>query len=293
MLAATGFPVTALAELLDQVQKRSARPFGVNFIPGLRPTNPECVQLAASRARLVEFFFAEPDATLVEAVHCEGALAGWQVGSLEEAVQAEDVGCDVVVVQAIEAGGHVRGTIGLLPLLDQVLPRLSVPVVAAGGIGTGRAMAAVLAAGADAVRMGTRFVAAAEHPAHPVYVEALLRSEPQDTIHTERFSGGWRINAPHRVLRSSLEAAEAFEGDLVGERIRVSDGARLPIARFQGDFTPRTPLVSGHVEAMAMWAGESVGAVRRIQSAAEIIDEVVAEADALLSRWSAAPVNAS
>ena len=78
-----------------------------------------------------------------------------------------DAGCDVIVAQGIEAGGHVRGTLGLLPLLDEVRSVIDLPVIAAGGIGTGHAMAAALAAGADAVRVGTRFIAANESNGTP------------------------------------------------------------------------------------------------------------------------------
>src|SRR5205823_10515392 len=137
------------------------------------------------------------------AVHGGGALVSWQVGSRDEAKAAERVGCDLIVAQGTEAGGHVRGKIGLLALLGQVLDSVRVPVVAAGGIGTGRAMAAVLATGASAVRVGTRFAAAAESEAHPRYVQRLIAAEAKDTVLTEAFSTGW--NAPHRVLRSSVK----------------------------------------------------------------------------------------
>ncbi|HEV8163681.1 MAG TPA: nitronate monooxygenase, partial [Actinomycetota bacterium] len=103
-------------------------------------------ELAASRARLVEFFWADPDPALVELVHAGGALAGWQVGSVEEAERAADAGCDLVIAQGVEAGGHVRGTVALLPLLAGVLEVVTVPVLAAGGIASARSMAAVLAA---------------------------------------------------------------------------------------------------------------------------------------------------
>lgn len=90
-------------------------------------------------------------------------------------------------------------------LLTEVLDSVRIPVIAAGGIGSGRAMAAALAAGASAVRVGTRFVAAEEAGAHPDYVKALIKSEEKDTVFTEAFSEGWP-NAPHRVLRSCVEA---------------------------------------------------------------------------------------
>src|SRR2546423_111368 len=86
----------------------------------------------------------------------------------------EMVGCDVIIVQGHEAGGHVRGTVGLMPLLAEVLDTVKLPVIAAGGIGNARGVAAALAAGAAAVRLGTRFIATRESGAHPLYVESLL-----------------------------------------------------------------------------------------------------------------------
>ena len=95
-------------------------------------------------------------------MHKNGALASWQEGSNDEAVAAAKAGCDLIVAQGVEAGGHVRGRIGLLTLLEQVLDSVNVPVLAAGGIGSGRAMAAALAAGASGVRVGTLFIVAEE-----------------------------------------------------------------------------------------------------------------------------------
>jgi nitronate monooxygenase len=86
----------------------------------------------------------EPE--VVNSVYAHGALVSWQVGSRSEAISAEAAGCDIVIAQGTEAGGHVRGGISLLALLDQVLDAVAVPVLAAGGIGSGRALAAVLAA---------------------------------------------------------------------------------------------------------------------------------------------------
>src|SRR2546428_201376 len=125
-------------------------------------------------------------------------------------------------------------------ILDEVLPSVKVPVVAAGGIGTGRAMAAALAAGASAVRVGTRFVAAEEAGTHPVYVDKLIAAEAKDTILTEAFSANWP-NAPHRVLRSCVEAVERFQGEFVGETVQPwAPGVRVPVqtrASFVADKT--------------------------------------------------------
>ncbi|HKS70529.1 MAG TPA: nitronate monooxygenase, partial [Ktedonobacterales bacterium] len=213
-----------VARILDDARGRTNGALGVNLLgPDAEdPGDREAVAMAASRVRVVDFFWADPDAALVEIAHAGGALVCWQVGSLEEAVAAERAGCDFIIAQGIEAGGHVRGRIGLLALLDQVLAAVKVPVLAAGGIGSGRAMAATLAAGADGVRVGTRFVAAPEAHAHPAYVQALIAARPEDTVYTEAFSYGWE-HAPHRVLRSSVEGAESFEGEIVARRVDPDD----------------------------------------------------------------------
>ncbi|MFZ1023129.1 MAG: nitronate monooxygenase [Thermoplasmata archaeon] len=244
---------------------------------------PECVTTAAGHVRVVDFFYGDPDPALVDRAHRGGALASWQVGSVGEAEAAAAAGCDLIVAQGIEGGGHLRGRTGLLSLLSEVLDRVHVPVIAAGGIGDGRAMAAALAAGAAGVRVGTRFLGAAESAAHPEYVQALIRADARDTVYTDKFAIGWP-HAPHRVLRSCLEAVEAFDGDVVGEFVEPN-APPTPIRRFQGNFTPFVDDLRGRIEAMPLWAGESVGAIKRVQPAAEIVQELSAEAEELLGRW--------
>jgi NAD(P)H-dependent flavin oxidoreductase YrpB (nitropropane dioxygenase family) len=262
-----------LASLPQQLRSR----VGVNFLmPFL---DPEALDVAAAKVRVVEFFYGDPDDDLVRRVHAAGALAVWQVGTVEEARAAAGAGCDFIVAQGIEAGGHVRGTVGLLPLLDQVLEAVRVPVVAAGGIGSARGVAAALAAGADGVRVGTRFVAAAESLAHPLYKDALVKAGLEDTVLTEAYSANWP-NAPHRVLRSCVVAAQALPEGTIGQT--VSGDTTLAISRFT---TPApTRWSTGQIEAMAMYAGESVGAVRGVQRAAEIVRELAEGAEKFLRR---------
>ena len=257
---------------LDRLSSLTSRPFGVNqLIPYL---DIEIVELAAKKARVVDFFWGDPDPKLVRFVHDAGALASWQVGSTAEAMAAEAAGCDFLIAQGFEAGGHIRGTLGLLPLLSSVLEAVSVPVLAAGGIGNGRSIAAVLAAGADGVRMGTRFIAAQESNAHPDYVKALIAARAEDSVRTTLF----HVECPlcpstHGVLRQAIQAAESFEGEYVAE-IEL-DGERHQIARFRG--VPPFNGFHGHIEAMACYAGQSVGAVKRVQPAAEIVAELMSD----------------
>ena len=281
-LAMTGMPAApaaAVAAALDALRATTRGVIGFNQImPFL---DREAVAEAARRVRVVEFFYGDPDPALVALGHGGGALVSWQVGSPEEALAAERAGCDLVVVQGTEAGGHVRGRVSLLPVLAEVLDYVKIPVVAAGGIGTARAMAAALAAGADAVRVGTRFVATRESGAHPRYVEALVRARSEDTELTDAFSVMWP-NAPHRVLRSAIEAASACKDDIVGE-MPAGDGGRMPLPRFAVPAPTRD--TTGRIEAMALYAGESVGAVREILPAADIVHELADGAEALLRRW--------
>lgn len=225
---------------------------GVNFLMPFEPSLDD-IAAAAGQCRVVEFFYADPRRDVVAAAHRAGALAGWQVGSAAEAVAAETAGCDYVVAQGTEAGGHVRGSQSLDEVLAQVLSSVRIPVVAAGGIATAERTAAVIRSGAGAVRVGTRFVASPESGAHPDYVQRLLAASADDTVLTEWFDDGW-VNAPHRVLRSSVAAAQ-------------KTGWKATVPPYRG--VDRDP------SDMAMYAGMGVGDVNRIQPAAEVVADLV------------------
>jgi nitronate monooxygenase len=118
-------------DTIDNLKELTSQPFGVNFLmPFL---DRDCVKVAASKSKLVEFFYGDPDPSLIEIVHDGGALACWQIGSLKEAIQAEEAGCDLIVAQGTQAEGHVRGDAKLLPLLSEVLENVNIPIIAAGG----------------------------------------------------------------------------------------------------------------------------------------------------------------
>jgi nitronate monooxygenase len=227
---------------------------GVNF---LMPFNPSLEDVAekATKSRVIEFFYGDPRRDLVDAVHAGGALAGWQAGSADEAVAAQTCGCDYVVVQGTEAGGHVRGTQRLDDVLTAARSVVRLPILAAGGIATARRVAEVMALGADGVRVGTRFVTCPESAAHPEYVRRLLAATGDETVVTEWFNEGWE-GAPHRVLRSALEAAQ-------GSGWRATTPPHRGIDRAADD--------------MAMYAGLGVGDVIAIESAATVVADLVGE----------------
>lgn len=165
-----------------------------------------------------------------------------------------------------------RLAVALLPqIVDAIAP---VPVLAAGGIADRRAVVAALALGAVGVWVGTRFLAAAEANIHPVYRDRVLASSGEETLYSELFDIGWP-NAPLRTLRTPLTQAwegagrprsphRPGEGDIVATR---ADGSGVP--RYH--FSSPTREVTGDIEAMALYAGEAVGLVRSVESAAEIV----------------------
>jgi nitronate monooxygenase len=227
---------------------------GINFLLPFEPSLAE-VEETASRSLVIEFFYGDPRRDLVEAVHAGGALAGWQVGSAAEAEAAAACGCDYVVVQGTEAGGHVRGSQRLDEVLTAARAVVTVPILAAGGIATARRVAEVMALGADGVRVGTRFVTCPESGAHPEYVRRLLAATGDETVVTEWFNEGWE-GAPHRVLRSALEAAQ-------GSGWRAT--------------TPPHRGIDRRADDMAMYAGEGVGDVSRAEPAATVVADLVRE----------------
>jgi nitronate monooxygenase len=226
---------------------------GVNF---LMPFNPSLEDVAekATKSRVIEFFYGDPRRDLVDAVHAGGALAGWQAGSADEALAAQTCGCDYVVVQGTEAGGHVRGTQRLDEVLTAARAVVTIPILAAGGIATARRVAEVMALGADGVRVGTRFVTCPGSAAHPEYVRRLLAATGDETVVTEWFNEGWE-GAPHRVLRSALEAAQ-------GSGWRATTPPHRGIDRAADE---------------AMYAGLGVGDVIAIESAATVVADLVGE----------------
>src|SRR5438309_1163903 len=204
-------------------------------------------------------------------------------------VPLQQAGMGKIASPALASAVADAGGLGMVSGIGSAPPEYVAKVLdglrrsTSGGFGTGRAMAAALAAGASAVRVGTRFVASEEAGALPAYVDKLIAADAKDTILTEAFSTNWP-NAPHRVLRSCVEAVERFQGDVVGETAQPwAPEVRVPVRR--GDSVVADRTTTGEIDAMPLWAGESVGGVKRLQPAGEIVRELADEAEALLRTW--------
>jgi len=257
----------------------TARPFGGNFVL-TSDHHRHLDQALEAGLRIVSFMWGDPSG-YVEAVHDAGGIVLHTVGSAEEARRAVASGVDVVVAQGWEAGGHVWGRVATLPLVPAVVDAVApVPVIAAGGIGDARGVAAVLALGAQAAWLGTRFLLAEEMPIHQDYRRRLIAAAETDSQwYPDLYDVGWP-DSPHRALRNST--ARAWE-DAGCPPDAQRPGAGDVIARFASGeaivrYEPAPPMTgtTGEIEALSMWAGQSVALARAPQSAAGIVAELTA-----------------
>ena len=274
-----GVSAETLRRRLDEMLEQTDGVLAVSFLTN--DIDTEAVAVAASRARIIDFFWCDPRPDLVDLAHKGGALVIWQVGSAAEARDAVRAGADMVCAQGVEAGGHCRGDSPLLPLLCEVLDSVDVPVLAAGGIADARGVGAALAAGASGVRMGTRFIATDESGAHPDYVAAILAAGANSTRITAAFNDCplCESSPRARVLVSAIDAVEALgDVDVVG--MMPSADGEMPVGR--RSWIPPTRGMSGHIEAMCMYAGESVALVNSVLPASDLVRSLADGAAALL-----------
>jgi NAD(P)H-dependent flavin oxidoreductase YrpB (nitropropane dioxygenase family) len=287
-----GGPVSDVTDGVAAVRALTDLPFAVN----LNASFPHLDHLRACLdldVGLVSLFWGADD-TSIALARSRGGRVMVTIGSAAEARRAVEAGADIVVAQGHEAGGHVWGEVGTLALIPAVVDAVpGVPVVAAGGIADGRGLAAVLALGASAAWIGTRFLAATESGAHPEYQDLLFAATEADTLHSHAlFDGGWP-DAPHRVLVNSTvrawqDAGRPGTGARPGESERLGDNpAGAPLLRYDAH-TPGSG-DSGAIEAMSLWAGQGVGLVTRRQPAAEIVAGIADEAEATLRRLAQLP----
>ena len=255
----------------------TTRPFGGNFVL-TSDHHRDLDQALEAGLKIVSFMWGDPS-SYIKAVHDAGGIVLHTVGSAEEARQAVASGADVIVAQGWEAGGHVWGKVATLPLVPAVVDAVApVPVIAAGGIGDARGVAAVLALGAQAAWLGTRFLLAEEMPIHEDYRRRLIAAAETDPqLYPNLYDVGWP-DSPHRALRNSTARAWEAAGRPPDSQ---RPGAGDVIAHFASGeaivrYEPAPPMVgtTGDIEALSMWAGQSVALARKPQSAAEIVTEL-------------------
>lgn len=274
-----GASLMAPAELVQEmraVRAATDKPFGVDLLtamPGDLVGQVEAV--IAGGASVFVAGLGVPTA-VVDLCHRNGVLVVNMCGKVEHARRAVDAGCDLVVAQGTEAGGHT-GQVATMPLVPQIVDAVGaqVPVVAAGGIVDGRGLAAALALGADGVWIGTRFIATTEARAVPGYREALTHTAEDGTVITRAYSG-----KTMRVVRNAYtDWWEAHPDQLQRFPAQAIRSMQDGVFHLGGD---QTTVVDPERECYP--AGQGVGAVRDVVPAADLVRRIVTEAAVVLDR---------
>ncbi|SEV81594.1 NAD(P)H-dependent flavin oxidoreductase [Natrinema salifodinae] len=266
-------------------------PFAVNLVlddaTTVVDTDEHLATVLDAGAEIVTLSFGDA-APYVDRIHDAGALVAQTVGSADAAREAVEAGVDAIVTQGLEAGGHVQSEVATTALVPRVADVVGddVPIVAAGGIGDGRGIAAALALGADGAWLGTRFVATEEARVHDEYQRRLRESAETNTEYTTLFDKGWP-GTPHRVLRNeTIERWERSGRPPAGERPGEDDTVATTetgerIERY--DEALATPTVDGDIGAMALFAGQSVGLTDDVRPAGALVDDLVSETRTAIS----------
>ena len=292
VLGGGGMPHEAMRRRVAQTRELTKGPFGINLIVD-EPVAPEDLEhvegLVAMGPAAIVLFWGDPT-PYVPIAHRRDVKVLVQVGSVDEARRAAKAGADAVFAQGVEAGGHVRGTTPIWELLPDVVKALKpIPVLASGGIGDGGGLARAIQFGAQGVSLGTRFVACDEAWLHPAYKQRVVEARAEDTVLNELYDYDWP-DAPHRTLKnktfaewvaagSPARGSRPGEGTSIGKRSNTM-GERVEWMRYAIGTVP--PDFDGDIEYAPLWAGESCSAVNDIKPAAQIVSDLVREAQAEL-----------
>jgi enoyl-[acyl-carrier protein] reductase II len=285
---ACGAMTPALLEAeIAGTQALTGKPFGVNLIT-MHPALTELIQVcAAARVGHVVLAGGLPPKGSLEAIKDSGAKVICFAPTLALAKKLIRSGVDALVIEGMEAGGHI-GPVSTSVLAQEMLPEVgsAVPVFVAGGIGRGEAIAGYLEMGAAGVQLGTRFVCATESIAHPNFKRAFIRASARDAVASVQVDPRLPV-IPVRALKnaaSDLFAAKQREvAGRLDEEATVLAEAQLEIEHYWAGALRRA-VIDGDVEHGSVMAGQSVGMVTREEPAAAIIAELVAEAAQALGR---------
>jgi enoyl-[acyl-carrier protein] reductase II len=264
---------------IRQVRELTSQPFGVDLLTAMPADLDRQVGMLIEEGASVFVAGLGVPETAVRLCHDAGVLVVNMCGKVNHAVRAVEAGCDLVVAQGTEAGGHT-GQVATMPLVPQIVDAVGgrVPVVAAGGIFDGRGLAAALALGADGVWVGTRFIATPEARAVPGYKDALVREKEDSTVVSRAYSG-----KTMRVVRNEYTAYfEEHSEEL--QPFPAQIGRSIGDGAFHLGLGADTVGIDPARECYP--AGQGIGGISDLVPAGELVRRFVAEADAALERAS-------
>jgi enoyl-[acyl-carrier protein] reductase II len=291
VLACGAMDPARLGEEIVATRAQTGRSFGVNLIV----MHPQLVDLArvclAHEVGHVVLAGGLPPREVIQQLKAGGTKVVCFAPSLALAKKLVRTGADALVIEGMEAGGHI-GPVSTSVLAQEILPSLAeVPVFVAGGIGHGEMVAAYLRMGAAGVQMGTAFVCAEESTAHPAFKQAFIRAAARDAVPSVQVDPEFKVipvraianNATRRFTETQIEVIGRYRG---GEL--TYEQASLAIEHFWAGALRRA-VVEGDVENGSLMAGQSVGLVRRVQPVSELLAELMRQTEHALERCGQGP----
>ena len=286
VLAGGNMPPEILAKEIAKTRERTRNPFGVNLITVAPAFKRQVEVVLKEKCPFVFFAGSIPSGRDIAEVKAAGLKLVCFAPILSLAKRLIKQGVDALVIEGNEAGGHI-GPVSTSVLAQEFLLNVTeVPVFVAGGIGTGEIIAQYLSLGASGVQLGTRFVAAEECVAHPRFKEAFVRASARDAMPTTQFDPSLPTIPVRAIMNEGTKDFNRLQLDLLN-RVKAGEVPREEAQVMLEEFwvgALRRAVVDGDVEHGSLMAGQSVAFVKKIQPVREILDELVAGAEAALSR---------
>jgi len=287
VIASGSMPPDILATEIAETYKLTGQPFGVNLIT-LHPKLEQLVEVCLdSKVGHVVLAGGLPPAAAIQKLKAGGAKVMCFAPAVALAKKLVRSGSDAIVIEGMEAGGHI-GPVSTSVLAQEILPVITdVPVFVAGGIGRGNAMLGYLEMGASGVQLGTRFVCATESIAHPKFKKAFIRAAARDAMPSVALDNRFPVIPVRALVNEGVRKFMEVQKEVIARFDRGEldqKQAQLEIEHFWAGALRRA-VIDGDVETGSLMAGQSVGMVTKEQSTAEIIQELIEEAlQALLER---------
>ncbi len=276
VLGMAGTSPDFIEQQMKQVRALTDKPFGVDLLAADPDSLEAAVDVIIDNG--ADSFVAGLGVPMPIMQKLKGAGVKVMVvgGAVKHAIKAEQAGCDAVILQGSEGGGHT-GLVGTLPLVAQAVEAVNIPVIAAGGIYDGRGLAAALSLGAVGVWMGTRFIASAEAHAAELYKQTIVNAGDTDTTRTRCYSG-----KPMRVRTNEyVRDWESRPGDIMAFPQQAIHSVQTGVIGGIGGITDEAKL---DAESSCFAMGQSAGGVSDVRPVREIVEAIVREAETALNR---------
>ena len=263
LLGAGSMYPDVLRQHIQKCKKATAHPFGVN-VPMLYPNIEEIIQIIIEQGVKIVFTSAGNPKIHTERLKENGIKVAHVISSVKFAEKAQEAGVDAVVAEGFEAGGHNgREETTTFTLIPMVKEKIQIPLIAAGGIATGKGMLAAMVLGADGVQIGSRFVASEESSAHINFKNKVIEAEDGDTLLT------LKELAPVRLLKNK------FSNDVL--ELYKSNPSKQDLIDLLGRARAKRGMFEGDLEDGELEIGQITGLINKIQPASKIVKEIISE----------------